>query len=278
MVVVTLTIKQACIFNYQPKKLMMKRKYLFASLLLTGIVLFVAYSCTKDDDIKESKDRSSNVLIYEDKSLMDEVSPYFYDNHIYRIELLGTNPEREEIVRAAVAEGVDEGFLMTDEAQKYHFNHTGVIMYSVPTRDPEQTLILYESEGLYQVSMAHFGPAENGLMYFVLKTMDDREYFSLKLDDQNRIGELRLFENEKVKSFNKAVYSLTLSEESQDLTEKSVSATCCRKESGWSNCMECTVNDCEGSWVCRLTALIAPVELAAGLAASCIGAGPGSRC
>ena len=244
----------------------------------TGIILIVAFSCTKEDDIQGSKDRTSNVLIYEDKSLMDEVSPYFYDNHIYRIELLGDNQEREQIVRAALAEGVEEEFLMIDEAQKFHFNHTGVIMYSIPTRDPEQTLILYETEGLYQVSMAHFRPVEGGLMYFALKTMDDREYFSLKLDDQNRVGELRLFENERVKSFNKAVYSLTLSEESQDLTEKSVSATCCRKESSWSNCMKCTVNDCEGSWVCRLTALIAPVELAAGLAASCIGAGPDSRC
>jgi len=278
MVVVTLTTRQACIFNYQPKKLMMKRKYLFASLLLTGIILFVAYSCTKEDSIQESKDRSSNVLIYEDKSLMDEVSPYFYDNHIYRIELLGDNQEREQILRAALAEGVEEEFLVIDEAQKFHFNHTGVIMYSVPTLDPEQTLIIYETEGLFQVSMAHFRPVENGLMYFALKTMDDREYFSLKLDDQNRVGELKLYENEKVKSFNKAVYSLTLTEESQDLTVKSVSAPCCRKESGWSNCMECTVNDCESSWVCKLTALIAPVELAAGLAASCIGAGPDSRC
>ena len=192
--------------------------------------------------------------------------------------MLGDNQERGQILRAALAEGVEEEFLMIDEAQKFHFNHTGVIMYSIPTRDPEQTLILYETEGLFQVSMAHFSPVENGLMYFALKTMDDHEYFSLKLDDQNRIGELKLFENEKVKSFNKAVYSLTLSKESQDLTEKSVSATCCRKESSWSSCMKCTVNDCEGSWVCRLTALIAPVELAAGLAASCIGAGPDSRC
>jgi hypothetical protein len=277
-VVVTLTIKQACIFNYQPKKLMMKRKYLFASLLLTGIILFVAYSCTKEDDIQDPKDQSSNVLIYEDSSLMNEVSPYYYDNHIYRIELLGTNQEREQIVRAALAEGVEEEFLIIDKAQKFYFNHTGVIMYSVPTRDPEQTLILYETNGLYQVSMAHYRPVERGLMYFSLKTMDDRDYFSLKLDAQNNVGELKVFENEAVKSFNKAVYSLTFSEESQDLTVKGTSAICCRKESGWSDCMECTVGDCGSSWVCRLAGLIAPVELAAGLAASCIGAGPKSRC
>ena len=257
---------------------MMKRKYLIASLLLTGIILFVAYSCTKEDDIQESKERKTNVLIYEDKSLMDEVSPYFYDNHIYRIELLGDNLEREQIVRAALAEGVEEEFLMIDEAQKFYFNHTGVIMYSIPTRDPEQTLILYETEGLYQVSMAYFGPAEDDKMYFVLKTMDDRNYFSLKMDAQNRLGELKIYENKEIKSFNKAVNSLYLEEESHEGVVKGTSAICCRKESSWSACMNCTLDACQGSWVCKVTAIIAPAELAAGMAASCIGAGPDSRC
>jgi hypothetical protein len=209
---------------------------------------------------------------------LEQVSPYFYDNHIYRIELLGSNQEREQIVCEALANGVEEEFLMIEEAQKFIFNHSGVIMYSIPTLDPEQTLILYESMGLYQVSMAHFGQAEGGHMSFALKTMDDRDYFSLKLDDQMRIGELRVSENEEVKSFNRAVYSISLNEESQDETLKGTSAICCRKESSWSGCMSCTASDCSGSWLCKVVAIIAPAELIAGFAASCIGAGEGSRC
>lgn len=257
---------------------MKKWKFFIVSLLLTGVVLFIAYSCSKEDEVEVSKDQSTNLLIYEDKSLMEEVSPYFYDSHVYKIELLGANQEREQIVREALAKGVEEEFLLIEEAQKYFFNHTSVIMYSIPTLDPEQTLILYESKGLYQVTMAQYGPAEGGKMYFALKTMDDREFFSLKLDDQNRIGELKVFENEEVKSFNKAVYSLTLREESQLGTVKSTSAICCRKESGWSGCMKCTMNDCSDSWVCKAVAMIAPAELVAGFAASCIGAGPDSKC
>ncbi len=255
----------------------MKRKCLVL-LPLAGMILFFFAGCNKDEESQNSKKESANSLVYEDASLMEQVSPYFYDNHIYRIELLGANQEREQIVRAALANGVEEEILMIEEAQKFFFNHTGVIMYSIPTLDPEQTLILYESKGLYQVSMAHYRPAEGDKMYFALKTMDDRNYFSLKLDGQNRMGELKVFENEKVKSFNRAVYSLTLKEESQAVTTKGAAAICCRKESSWSDCMNCTVDACAGSWVCKLTAIIAPMELAAGLAASCIGAGPDSRC
>jgi len=257
---------------------MKKRKYFIVSLLFTGIVLFVLYSCTKEDEIQKTEDRSSNVLVYEDQSTKDKVSPYFYDNHIYRIELLGDNQERAQIVREVLSNGVDEGFLMVEEAQKFFFNHTGVIMYSIPTRDPEQTLIIYETKGLFQVSMANYRPVEGGKIYFALKTMDDREYLSLKLDDQNRLGELKFFENEKLKSYNRAVYSITLREESQVGAVKDASAICCRKESSWSDCMTCTANDCASSWLCKVVAIIAPKELIASLAVSCIGAGPDSIC
>jgi len=257
----------------------MKMKRLCLVLLpLAGVFLIYFTACNKEEESQSSKKESTNSLIYEDMSLKEQVSPYFYDMHIYRIELLGANQEREQIVREALANGVEEAFLMIEEAQKFFFNNTGVIMYSIPTLDPEQTLILYESKGLYQVSMAHYRPAEDGHMSFALKTMDDRDYFSLKLDDQNRIGELRVSENEEVKSFNRAVYTLSLKEESQDETLKGSSAICCRKESGWSDCMDCTAVDCSGSWLCKIVAIVAPVELIAGFAASCIGAGDDARC
>jgi len=255
----------------------MKRKCLFL-LSLAGMILFFFPGCNKDDDSQNSKSENPNSLVYEDESLLERISPYFYDMHIYRIELLGANRERERIVNEALLNGVEEDFLLIDGAQKYFFNHTGVLMYSIPTLDPEQTVILYETRGLYQVSMAHYRPAEAGLMHFELKTMDDRNYFSLKLDDQMRMGELKIFENEKIKSFNRAVYSLTYLEESQEVTLKGAEAECCRKESSWKACMNCTINDCGDSWVCKAVALIAPVELVAGFAASCIGAGPDSRC
>lgn len=257
----------------------MKMKRLCLVLLpLAGIILFFVVGCNKDEETQCPRKESANSLIYEDLSLKEEVSPYFYDNHIYRIELLGANQEKEQILREARTNGVEEGFLMIEEAQKFFFNHTGVVMYSIPTLDPEQTLILYESKGLYQVSMAHYGPAEGGLMSFALKTMDDRSYFSLKLDDQNRIGDLKVYENEEVLSFNRAVYSISLKEESQDETLKGSSAICCRKESSWGDCMSCTVDDCSGSWLCKVVAIVAPAELIAGFAASCIGAGADARC
>jgi hypothetical protein len=259
--------------------LVMKNKIVYVVLLpLAGMILFSLAGCDRDEESPGSREAYVNRVVYEDASLREQVSPHFYDNHIYRIELLGANHERDQLVREALGYGIEEGFLMIEEAQKFFFNHTGVIMYSIPTIDPEQTLILYESRGLYQVSMALFRPAEGGLMSFALLTMDDREYFSLKLDDQSRIGELKVFENEKINSFNRAVYSLTLTEESPDLKGKSVSAPCCRQESSWSDCMDCTVSDCGDSWVCKAVAMIAPVELLAGFAASCIGAGPDSRC
>lgn len=255
----------------------MKRKYLIL-LSLTGLFLILFIGCNKDEDNPCSTSDSSNSLVFEDKALQEEVSPYFYDNHIYRIELLGANPERDQVVRAALENGVEEESLMIEKTQKFFFNHTGVIMYSIPTQDPEQTLILYETQGLYLVSIAHCRSAEMGRMSFTLKTLDDRDYFSLKLDEQMRIGDLKVSDNEVVKSFNRSVYSLTYKEESHKNTLKGAEAICCRKESSWSECMNCTIDDCAESWICKAAAIVMPGELIAALAASCLGAGPDAKC
>lgn len=255
----------------------MKRK-LFVLLPMAGMFLVGIPGCNKDEESQGTRKECSNALVYEDKTLMEQVSPFFYDKHIYRIELLGANRERDQLVRAALENGVDQEFLIIERAQKFFFNHTGVIMYSIPTLDPEQTLILYEIKGLYLVSMALLRPAEQGRMSFALRTMDDRDYFSLKLDDQMRLGEMKVSENDKIKNFNSAVYTLTCKEESQDENTKGTNAICCRKESSWSDCMNCTLDDCTDSWLCKAVALVAPAELLAGFAASCIGAGPDSKC
>jgi hypothetical protein len=96
----------------------MKRKCLFL-LPLAGMILFFFPGCNKDEYSQNTKSESANSLVYEDNSLLEEISPYFYDNHIYRIELLGDNQERERILSEALQNGVEEDFLMIEGAQKY---------------------------------------------------------------------------------------------------------------------------------------------------------------
>ena len=253
------------------------KKLFIGALALTGIILLMAYGCDKEDEIQIMDDRTSNSLVYEDLSLKDEVSPYFYDKHIYRIEYLGENLERNEVEAAARENGVDMDGLLLQEVKKFYFNHTGVIMYSIPTKDPEQTVILYQSHGLYQVSLAEFRPALEQRSQYTLRTMDDQPFYSFQLDEEMRIGEFVVSDNERIKTFNNEIYFLTL-ETSHRKSTYTEDAVCCRKEASWRACMTCTLDACNDSWVCKLTAIVAGPELAAALAASCIGAGPNARC
>lgn len=253
------------------------KKLLTGSLVLAGIILLLAHACDKEDEVQNPELQSSNALVYEDPSLKDEISPNFYDNHIYRIEQLGENQERREVEAAVRNEGVDMDCLQLGELKKFYFNHSGIIMYSIPTFDPAQTLILYEMHGLYQVSMAEFGPTSGQRTHYSLRTLDDQPFYSFQLDSENRIGEFVVSDNERIRAFNNEIYFLTLetSHRKSTLTENAV---CCRKEATWKACMMCTLDDCNTSWLCRLTGLVAGPELAAALAASCIGAGPDARC
>ncbi|TFH23320.1 MAG: hypothetical protein E4H10_12330 [Bacteroidia bacterium] len=253
------------------------KKLFIGALALTGIILLVAYGCDKEDEIQILDTRTSNTLVYEDPSLIDEVSPNFYDNHTYRIELLGENREKSEVEVAARENGVDMDCLLINEVKKFYFNHTAVIMYSIPTADPEQTVILYKSHGLFQVSMAEFRPAAGQKMQYGLRTLDDQPFYSFQLDEQNRIGDFVISDNETINSFNNEIYFLTL-ETSHRKSTNTEDAVCCRKEATWRACLMCTLDACSSSWICRLSGIVAGPELAAALAASCIGAGPGARC
>ena len=86
---------QACIIssNQNPFIMKLKRKYLLL-LPLAGVFLIPFFGCNKDEDSPGNTTKNSNSLVYEDQSLQEEVSPYIYDTHIYRIELLGANRER----------------------------------------------------------------------------------------------------------------------------------------------------------------------------------------
>lgn len=253
------------------------KKFLSGALVLTGIILLAIYGCDKEDEIQYLEDQTSNSLVYEDLSLKDEVSPNFYDNHIFRIEQLGDNQERRKVEAAARENGVDMDCLQLSELQKYYFNHTSVIMYSIPTNDPEQTVILYESHGLYQVSLAEFRPSHGQRMQYSLRTLDDQPFYSFQLDEEYRIGEFVVSDNETINSFNNEIYFLTL-ETSHGKSAQNEDAACCRKESSWKACLHCSLDACNSSWVCRLTGIVAGPELAAALAASCIGAGPDTWC
>jgi len=247
------------------------------ALALTGAILLLVYGCEKDAEIQIQDKDTANMLVYEDPSIIDEVSPNLYDNHIYRIENLGENQEKKRVEEAARENGVDMDCLLLGEVRKFYFNHTGVLMYSIPTSDPEQTVILYESQGLFQVSVAEFRPMEGNRSYYGLRTLDDQAFLSFQLDQEMRIGEISIHDNECMKSYNKEVYFSTL-ETSHRKSAQAEDAECCHKEKTWRACVNCTVDACHDNWACSLTSIFAGPELAAAIAISCIGSGPDARC
>lgn len=256
---------------------MKKKNYVFVALSLTGLILLIAFGCDKEEEVTNLNTQESNVLVFEDPSLEDEVSPNFYDNHTYRIEVLGENQEKKRVLQAAIESGADMSCLNVSEVEKYYFNHTELIMYSISGDDPEQALILYERYGLFQVSLAEYHPLEGERSQYSLKTLDDELYFSFQLDGQNWIGDFEVNDNEIINSFNNQVYAVSL-EEGHGKSATSIRFPCCRKEKNWSSCVDCTLDALEGRTIFRLAVMATGPVIAAGIAASCIGAGPKARC
>lgn len=254
---------------------MKTKKWIAASLLtiVSAVVLF--YSCSRDDDPVLSQETTlqaeeENSLIYEDPNKLGDPSPYFYDNHFYRIEHIGVNHERSQVENALP----DAGCAQIGEMHKYYFDNSKMLMYSIPGNDPEKTWIVYRHEDTFQSFEVDYYPLAEGGMQFRMQTPDGAHFYSLKIDEENYLYDFELSDNRAVTAFSERIYHTR----SQKVALKSASAECCRREDSWRDCMTCTLNDCDNSLFCRITGLVIGPYLAAGFAGSCVGAGPDTFC
>lgn len=253
------------------------KKYFVAALSLTGLILLIAFGCDKEEELIKHEDRTANVTVFEDPSLIDNVSPNFYDNHIYRIEVLGENQERNRVLRAATESGADMSCMDVSDVQKCYFNNTELIMYAIPGNDPEQALILYERFGLFHASLAECRQLSGSRSLYSLRTLDGAKYLSFELEEDRWTGVYEVKQNEILDNYNTQIYALTL-EEGHLKTANSEEAECCRREKNWSACIDCTIEDCMSSTLCKLATIALGPYLAVGFAGSCVGAGPNTFC
>jgi hypothetical protein len=253
------------------------KKFISISVVFVVLAFFIIYGCTKNSDLTISES-ADNQILFKDLSLLQDVSPNFYDNHFYLIEKLGNNAERVKIVSTIKENGIDVNSLNIKEIKKFYFNNSEITMYSIPAQNQE-TIIIYKYDNLYQVNIAEFYPANDGNMQFKLKTTDRNIFYSLELNAENKIGNLIIEENLKMNRFNNNVYSVQMEKiKSMNNIEQESAVDCCRHASNWSGCMDCSAAACGRSWICVAALVFAGPETLAGFAASCIGAGPNTFC
>lgn len=253
------------------------KKYLSISILLLSVIIF---SCSDNVDELNANETSMNEVIFEDITLLKNISPNFYDNHFYRVEQLGDNKEKKKIISLIIDKGFNQVNLISEDVKKFYFNNTNLLMYSISIKDSQNKLIIYKYEGLYQVNFAEYYSVGNK-MQFEMKTFDNKLYYSLQINGDNKIGNFNIKDNIEISNFSSDVYSLSSTFKNFSTNEchpVEQKGKCCRKQCSWSDCMDCSVSACGQTWYCAITFALLPVEFSAGLAASCIGAGPNSWC
>lgn len=241
--------------------------------MLIMLVLVLISSCSENNHNLD--EASNNEVIFEDLSLKTNISPNFYDNHFYLIERLGKNNERSEVIDIVVQNGFEKSEIIENDIKKLYLNTSEIIIYSLQINGLDEQIIIYKYDDLYQVSLASFYEIKEGVKQFKLTTIDQVPLYSIKVDKENRMGDFVLNADSPMNEFSKQVYEKQKIVLGNSFTRDE---TCCRNESSWSNCMDCTVTACGTSWVCVAALVIAGPETLAGFAVSCIGAGPNTFC
>lgn len=255
------------------------KKYLEVLLLILILLLSIC-SCTINGDESIVLESAENKVIFEDISLKTDISSNFYDNHFYLIEKLGNNKERDEIIKVVTEKGIEKTDVLENDIKKLYSNNSQILMYSLQFKNLDRSLIIYRYDNTYQVAIAEYHKISNGLKKFKLKTIDDKLFYSVKVNKENKIGDFVLNKNPLMNTFSNQVYSLQ-KEKYNDWINNEFSGkddVCCRNTSSWGACMDCTVSACGTSWICAGAFGIAPREMLAAFAVSCIGAGPNTFC
>ncbi len=256
------------------------KKNIYAISLLLGLVSVLVLKSCSESTRDEPADPTKNVILFEDTELLGRVSDNPLDNHIYLVELLGSNQEQEEIVQRISDQGIDLSSLNIDGIRKYHMNNTDILMYSVPYLRSENSLIVYRYGDIYQVNIAEFNMKDKGMTEFRLRTLDGNLHYGLTFNSNNEVGEYIRSDNVLMNEFSNSIYELNTNYNGHnDKLLKEVQPTkCCRRMEDWEGCMDCTLSYFSSKWYGTIAFTIIGKEFLAAIAVSCIGSGPSSIC
>lgn len=254
------------------------KKYLNIAISSILLLSAIIYSCSNNRDNLNTYEASMNEVIFENLSLKRNISPNFYDNHFYLIEKLGKNNERSEIINIAIQNGIKKAQINEKDIKKFFLNNSEILMYSLQLKESDEILILYKYDNIYQVSVASLNEVNNKIKQFKIKTIDGTLFYSIKINEENKMGDFVLNPNSQMNEFSNNVYESHIEKHNINSSIKVAKEDCCRHASGWSSCMDCTVSACGTSWACAGAFGVAPREMLAAFAVSCVGAGPNTFC
>ncbi len=238
-------------------------KLIFMAFATMIVGTFVITSCSNETSTTDTLNRSSQ---------NERTRVTFPNSNILSSETISDPNERIEIVSKVENSTLNIENYDLNDIQKVLFIDSDIIMYSIPNRNEIEKIIIYRYIDIFQITLAEFYELPNGNRQFRISTLDNKSIYSLQLNEEDRIGNFEISNNDEFKDFSLNVSIIQEPEVEGD------SGVCCRKQNGWSACMDCTASACSDSWVCVAVLALLPVETLAGFAVSCIGAGSNATC
>jgi hypothetical protein len=257
----------------------MMKKQTFQLLVLTGMMATLFYGCQKDS-MTQHENGEENIIFFDDPTLLENISPNFYDNHIYRIELLGNNDELCDLISRVSDEGIRNENLNIYGSKKHLFNNSEVIMYSIPYNNSESEIVVYQYDDIAEFAVASF-EEEGNLDRFTMKTTDGALFYSLQVNEKGQFGNIVTSFNPLIESFSAEVYEsqqLKLGLDDKRTYTKTKTPSCCRKADGLTACIDCITSAFSNTFLGTLALGVYGIGTYIAIGVSCINAGPGAVC
>lgn len=237
------------------------------------------YGCQKDSITQDEK-AEENIILFDDPTLLENISPNFYDNHIYRVEMLGNNDELCDLISRVSNEGISADELNIYGIKKHYFNNSDVLMYSIPSNYSEDRIIVYQYDDIAEITIASY-EEEGNIDRINIKTTDGVLYYSMQVNVKGQFGNIISAFNPRMENFNDEVFEIYRSKlrfENEPSNTKVKAAPCCRKADGIMACINCTSAAARDTFLGTLTLSLFGPEAYFAIGVSCINANPRAVC
>lgn len=270
-----LPVRSRPVASGKPRRVQRILLFILPVAVATSLIVF---SCTKEE-AADLTDEAVNFVLYENTAFSEGHDPGILGNPVSRVEIVGNNLELETLVARLDERDIGLDNVNIYGVKKFVFTTTDVVMYTLPRIYSEDFIVGYAYEDLFQVAFAGMEELDGEMTRFSLRTPDERLFYSLKLNSQDQVGALAVGDNPEIDRFSEDVHHLQVAKNPRaGEVMKQKEPTCCRQMADTGECFDCTVEYFSDKWYSLVAISLFGKEFLAGIAVSCIGAGPDARC
>lgn len=247
----------------------MKKIFLTINAFLFTSIIF--WACNKEEAVTPTANSNDGTNLSQSRIVSNSI----FDNHVTDMKSVKVT----DLILVKFLGSAEWRNLPVALKRNANLSNVSVVSYDysenlkvlqIPLKNnPETNIMVYTSiysEGnvenfKYLPAISEMKQIENEIRQFKLLSIGGDEYYSMKLNSENKVGEFKL-------GIELPIRDIVTPTPNPNPGPDEIQ-TCPEKTNTFGNCMLCAINECAGDWICAVTCTVMAEPCLVGFALAC---------